>query len=103
MLKCTKDEILMHLMHFPFSLFISFGAVCILFIYFSAHSITSFIEGFNVLTPRFSVSFYMAQMIEGVQPFHPKPPEEVVKLMCCEGKRPPLKIKARSYPPDLKE
>ncbi|KAJ0093173.1 hypothetical protein Patl1_26843 [Pistacia atlantica] len=43
------------------------------------------------------------QMIEGVQPFHPKSPEEVVKLMCCEGKRPPFKIKARSYPLDLRE
>ncbi|KAL3567275.1 hypothetical protein D5086_029926, partial [Populus alba] len=43
------------------------------------------------------------QMLEGVQPFHPKTPEEVVKLMCLEKKRPPFKIKARSYPPDLKE
>lgn len=93
----------MHLLQFHFSLFISFGAVCILFIYFSAHYITLSIEGTNVLTTHFSVSFCMAQMIEGVQPFHPKPPEEVVNLMCCEGKRPPLKIKARSYPPDLKE
>lgn len=44
-----------------------------------------------------------SQMIEGVHPFHPKSPEEVVKLMCCEGKRPPFKVKARSYPPDLRE
>ncbi|KAL9342872.1 hypothetical protein Peur_063303 [Populus x canadensis] len=42
-------------------------------------------------------------MLEGVQPFHLKTPEEAVKLMCLEKKRPPFKIKVRSYPPDLKE
>jgi hypothetical protein len=42
-------------------------------------------------------------MLEGVQPFHPKTPEEAVKLMCLEKKRPPFKIKVRSYPPDSKE
>jgi hypothetical protein len=36
-------------------------------------------------------------MLEGVQPFHPKTPEEAVKLMCLEKKRPPFKIKVRSY------
>ncbi|KAI5384714.1 Integrin-linked protein kinase 1 [Lathyrus oleraceus] len=43
------------------------------------------------------------EMIEGVPPFHPKPPEEALKLMCLEGKRPQFKIKTKSYPPDLKE
>uniref|UniRef100_A0A2P2NYR8 Serine-threonine/tyrosine-protein kinase catalytic domain-containing protein n=1 Tax=Rhizophora mucronata TaxID=61149 RepID=A0A2P2NYR8_RHIMU len=43
-------------------------------------------------------------MIEGIQPFHPRSPEETVRLMCLEKKRPPFKIKLRSsYPPDLKE
>jgi len=35
-------------------------------------------------------------MLEGVQPFHPKNPEEAVKLMCLEKKRLPFKIKVRS-------
>ncbi|XP_031264611.1 integrin-linked protein kinase 1-like [Pistacia vera] len=51
----------------------------------------------------YSFGIILYEMIEGVQPFHPKSPEEVVKLMCCEGKRPPFKIKARSYPLDLRE
>lgn len=42
-------------------------------------------------------------MMEGVSPFHPKPPEEALKLMCLDGKRPPFKIKTKHYPPDLKE
>lgn len=42
-------------------------------------------------------------MIEGIQPFHPKSPEEAVKMMCLEGNRPPFKSKSKSYPPDLKE
>lgn len=42
-------------------------------------------------------------MVEGVQPFHPKPPEEAAKMLCLEGKRPLFKSKTRSYPPDLKE
>lgn len=41
--------------------------------------------------------------MEGAQPFHPKPPEEAVKLMCEDLKRPPFKIKSKYYPPDLKE
>ncbi|KAJ6859773.1 hypothetical protein NC651_036160 [Populus alba x Populus x berolinensis] len=50
-----------------------------------------------------SVDAYSFGMLEGVQPFHPITPEEAVKLMCLEKKRPPFKIKVRSYPPDLKE
>jgi hypothetical protein len=42
-------------------------------------------------------------MIEGIPPFHPKPAEEALKLLCLEGKRPTFKIKTKSYPPDLKE
>lgn len=48
-------------------------------------------------------SLLWAQMMEGVPPFHLKSTEEAVKLMCLEGKRPPFKIKTKSYPPDLKE
>lgn len=51
----------------------------------------------------FCICFLWIQMIEGVQPFHPKPPEEAIKMICLEGKRPPFKSKSRSYPPDLKE
>jgi hypothetical protein len=42
-------------------------------------------------------------MIEGAPPFHPKPPEEVAKMICIEGSRPSLKNKVKSYPSDLKE
>ncbi|OMO59400.1 hypothetical protein CCACVL1_24852, partial [Corchorus capsularis] len=51
----------------------------------------------------YSYGIMLYEMIEGVVPFHPKPPEEAVKLMCIEGKRPPFKIKSRSYPPELRE
>ncbi|KAJ4723802.1 Integrin-linked protein kinase family [Melia azedarach] len=60
-------------------------------------------EVFDRSVDAYSFGLILYEMIEGVQLFHPKPPEEVVKLMCCERKRPPFKIKARSYPPDLKE
>lgn len=42
------------------------------------------------------------QMLEGVLPFHPRPAEEVAKMMCLEGKRPTFKTK-RPYPPELRE
>lgn len=42
-------------------------------------------------------------MMEGVQPFHPKVPEEALKLMCVDVKRPSFKIKSKYYPPELKE
>ncbi|GLT33412.1 hypothetical protein SLA2020_080060 [Shorea laevis] len=51
----------------------------------------------------YSFGIILYEMIEGVYPFHPKPTEEVVKLMCLEGRRPSFKNKSRSYPPDLKE
>ncbi|KAG6727264.1 hypothetical protein I3843_02G108000 [Carya illinoinensis] len=51
----------------------------------------------------YSFSLILYEMFEGIQAFHPKSPEEAAKIMCLDGKRPPFKIKARSYPPDLKE
>ncbi|GJR49291.1 ribonuclease H-like domain-containing protein [Tanacetum coccineum] len=44
-----------------------------------------------------------AGMMEGVQPFYPKPPEEAVKLMCVDVQRPTFKTKSKYYPSDLKE
>ena len=46
---------------------------------------------------------FHGKMVEGIQPLHPRPPEEAAKAICAEGKRPPFKIKLKSYPPDLKE
>ncbi|XP_044466688.1 integrin-linked protein kinase 1-like isoform X2 [Mangifera indica] len=60
-------------------------------------------EMYDRCADAYSFGVILYEMIEGVHPFHPKSPEEVVKLMCCEGKRPPFKVKARSYPPDLRE
>jgi hypothetical protein len=42
-------------------------------------------------------------MIEGIAAFHPKPSEEVVKMICLEGLRPPFKNKPKLYPGDVKE
>ncbi|KAH1096016.1 hypothetical protein J1N35_012937 [Gossypium stocksii] len=50
----------------------------------------------------YSFGVMLYEMIEGV-PFHPKPAEEAVKLMCFEQKRPPLKIKSKSCPTELRE
>ncbi|XP_019160271.1 PREDICTED: serine/threonine-protein kinase STY17-like isoform X1 [Ipomoea nil] len=50
----------------------------------------------------YSFGIILYEMVEGYPPFHPKPPEEVAKLLCLEGKRPTFKTKSK-YPPDLKE
>ncbi|CAN8318288.1 unnamed protein product [Cochlearia groenlandica] len=49
----------------------------------------------------FGVILY--EITEGVHMFHPRPPEEVVRMICLEGKRPVLKTKSRTYPPDMKQ
>ncbi|KAI3743065.1 hypothetical protein L1987_60767 [Smallanthus sonchifolius] len=51
----------------------------------------------------YSFGVILYEMMEGVQPFHPKVPEEAVKLMCVDVERPPFKIKCKYYPPELKE
>lgn len=60
-------------------------------------------EIFDRSVDAYSFGLVLYEMIEGIQPFHPKSPEEAAKIMCLEGKRPPFKIKAKSYPPELKE
>ncbi|XVE84390.1 hypothetical protein DITRI_Ditri17bG0008700 [Diplodiscus trichospermus] len=51
----------------------------------------------------YSFGVMLYEMIEGVAPFHPRPAEEAVNLMCIEEMRPQFKTKSRSYPPDLRE
>ncbi|KAG5530436.1 hypothetical protein RHGRI_025402 [Rhododendron griersonianum] len=51
----------------------------------------------------YSFGLILYEMLEGVQPFHPRSTEDAAKLMCLEGKRPPFKTKSKHYPPDLKE
>ncbi|XP_021691148.2 integrin-linked protein kinase 1 isoform X2 [Hevea brasiliensis] len=60
-------------------------------------------EIFDRSVDTYSFGVILYEMIEGVLPFHPKSPEEAVKLMCLEKQRPPFKTKSRSYPLDLKE
>lgn len=60
-------------------------------------------ELFNRSVDAFSFGLILYEMFEGVPPFNPKSSEDVAKLICVEGKRPPFKIKLKSYPPDLKE
>lgn len=42
-------------------------------------------------------------MMEGSPPYSSKSPEEAARMICLEGKRPPFKSKAKSFPPELKE
>ncbi|XP_076895568.1 integrin-linked protein kinase 1-like [Bidens hawaiensis] len=51
----------------------------------------------------YSFGLILYEMMEGAQPFHPKAPEEAVRLMCVDVQRPSFKIKSKYYPPDLKE
>ncbi|XP_026422406.1 integrin-linked protein kinase 1-like isoform X1 [Papaver somniferum] len=60
-------------------------------------------EIFDRSVDAFSFGLILHEMIEGTPPFHPKPVDEVARMICLEGMRPPLKTKSRTYPPDLKE
>ncbi|KAK4798858.1 hypothetical protein SAY86_024223 [Trapa natans] len=51
----------------------------------------------------FSFGLILYEMFEGVQPFHPKSPEEAARMICLEGRRPPFKVKSKGYPPELRE
>ncbi|KAF9611228.1 hypothetical protein IFM89_027778 [Coptis chinensis] len=60
-------------------------------------------EIFDRSIDAFSFGLVLYEKIEGAQPFHPKTPEEVAKMICIEGMRPPFKlIKSKGYPTDLK-
>ncbi|XP_048612114.1 integrin-linked protein kinase 1-like isoform X1 [Brassica napus] len=59
-------------------------------------------EIFDRSVDSYSFGVVLYEMIEG-QPFHPKPPEEAVKLMCLEGRRPPFKSKSKNCPQEMRE
>ncbi|XP_047319209.1 integrin-linked protein kinase 1-like [Impatiens glandulifera] len=50
----------------------------------------------------YSFGLVMYEMLEGVQPLHPKTPEDAAKSLCLEGNRPLLKIRSKTSPYDLK-
>ncbi|CAF2287334.1 unnamed protein product, partial [Brassica napus] len=59
-------------------------------------------EIFDRSVDSYSFGVVLYEMIEG-QPFHPKPPEEAVKLMCLEGRRPSFKSKSKNCPQEMRE
>lgn len=60
-------------------------------------------EIFDGSVDTFSFGLTLYEMIEGAPVFHPKDPEDIAKMICLEGKRPPLKYKSKNYPIELKE
>ncbi|KAJ1703744.1 hypothetical protein LUZ63_003523 [Rhynchospora breviuscula] len=60
-------------------------------------------EIFDRSVDAFSFGLILYEMIEGAPPFHPKSPEDVMRMICIEGNRPSLKNKVKNYPSDLKE
>ncbi|KAF3451079.1 hypothetical protein FNV43_RR07168 [Rhamnella rubrinervis] len=60
-------------------------------------------EIFDRSVDAYSFGLILHEMTEGLQSLQHKSPEEMVKIMCLEGKRPPFKSKSKSYPPELKE
>lgn len=60
-------------------------------------------EVFDTSVDAFSFGLILYEMIEGAPAFHPKSPEEASKMICLDRLRPPLKIKSKSYPLDVKE
>ena len=59
-------------------------------------------EIFDRSVDSYSFGVVLYVMIEG-QPFHPKPSEEAVKLMCLEGRRPSFKTKFKNCPQEIRE
>ncbi|XP_068665804.1 integrin-linked protein kinase 1-like [Aristolochia californica] len=59
-------------------------------------------EIFDRSVDAFSFGLIIYEMLEGLPPFHPKPPEEAAEMISVKGLRPSFKTKSRSYPPDLK-
>ncbi|MED6130998.1 Integrin-linked protein kinase 1 [Stylosanthes scabra] len=60
-------------------------------------------EVFDRSADAYSFGLILYEMIEGVQPFHHHSADEALRMMCLEGNRPPFKVKAKHYPPDLRE
>lgn len=60
-------------------------------------------EIFDKKVDAFSFGLILYEMLDGAPPFHRSAPEEVVKMICLEGIRPPLKFKSKSCPSDLRE
>ncbi|TQE02560.1 hypothetical protein C1H46_011794 [Malus baccata] len=54
-------------------------------------------EIFTRSVDAYSFGLILYEMVEGLQPFHPKPMEEAAKLMCLEGKRPQLSKTCLSF------
>ncbi|KAJ3678130.1 hypothetical protein LUZ60_001933 [Juncus effusus] len=50
-------------------------------------------EMFDSTIDAFSFGLILYEMIEGAPPFHPKPAEEAVRMICIDGNRPSLKNK----------
>ncbi|XP_020593344.1 dual specificity protein kinase shkC-like [Phalaenopsis equestris] len=60
-------------------------------------------EIFDRKVDAFSFGLILYEMLDGAPPFHPTAPEQVVKMICLEGIRPPLKFKSKSCPSALRE
>ncbi|KAJ3675367.1 hypothetical protein LUZ60_004409 [Juncus effusus] len=60
-------------------------------------------EIFGRSADAFSFGLILYEMIEGSPAFHPKPPNEVFKMICLEGLRPSFKNKPKHYLADSKE
>lgn len=61
-------------------------------------------EIFDKSIDAFSFGVILYEMVEGAPPFHPKPAEEVAKMICKDRLRPAFKLcKSKGYPSDLRE
>ncbi|KAL5720418.1 hypothetical protein ACHQM5_013087 [Ranunculus cassubicifolius] len=61
-------------------------------------------EVFDRSVDSFSFGIILYELIEGAPPSHPKPPEEVAKLICIDKMRLAFKVtKSKGYPTDLRE